>query len=303
MKGRVQGSLILLFTFLVAFLVNFQCLAETVSSGKITFERQLVREPGLFDLDHPLVNHYVEKLGKNNFHLIMKRLNRYEDMIRKVLRENGVPEELIFVSFVESGGHPRAIGRDGSGAAGLWQLTPSTARSIGLTVNKRIDERLDPFKSTFAVARFFRDLYEKFHSWPLVLAAFNMGENALFNKLAKHRTEDFNDLCKRGAIPKQTRNYIFKVYAAARLGRKSDIKDEETKRYVKIDATWNVVLTESVTMEELAEITGVPLDVLMKINPAFVSPFVRIKKGTFVTIPIEAKERYIMILGYGGSRY
>jgi membrane-bound lytic murein transglycosylase D len=291
MKGRVQESLILLFTFLVVFLFNFRCLAEPVLSGKVGVKEPFnqIFEPELFDLHHPLVNYYVEQFGNGDFSLRMKRLERYENMIRKVLKEAGVPEELMFVSLVESGGLPKARGKDGSGAAGLWQLTPSTARSIGLTVNKRIDERLDPFRSTFAVARFFRELYEKFHSWPLVLAAFNMGENALLNKLAKHQTTDFNDLCKRGAIPKQTRNYIFKVYAAARLGRKTEVKQEETKHLAIADLTLNVMLPKSLTVKELAELTETPVHVLMKMNPSFVSPSTIIKKGTYVTIPLEAK--------------
>jgi len=291
MKGRVQGSLILLFTFLVMFLLNFRCYAEPALTGRIGVRELFnqIFESEVFDLHHPLVNYYLERFGNGDFSLRMKRLERYESMIRKVLRENGVPEELIFVSLVESGGLPKARGKDGSGAAGLWQLTPSTARSIGLTVNKRIDERLDPFRSTFAVARLFRELYEKFHSWPLVLAAFNMGENALLNKLAKHKTTDFNDLCKRGAIPKQTRNYIFKVYAAARLGRKAELKQEEMKHIAKTDFTLNVMLPKSLTVKELAELTETPVNVLMHMNPSFTSPSTMIKKGTYVTIPLEVK--------------
>lgn len=302
MKGSVKKSLTFLFTLCVTLLVNFQVFAVTEwpKREKLT---DRIFEPSIFDLQHPLIQDYMDKLGNGDFLSRMKRIERYEDMIRTVLKNAGVPEELIFVSIVESGGLPRARGRDGSGAAGLWQLTPSTARSIGLTVNKHIDERLDPFKSTFAVANFFRELYEKFHSWPLVLAAFNLGENALLNKLAKHNTGDFNELCKRGAIPKQTRNYIYKIYAAARLGRKEDLKEDRRHYFVDNRATWNVVLTENLTVEELAEFIDVPVDVLMKLNPSFISPFVRARKGTFVTIPLEAKERYLKILGYGGAQY
>lgn len=303
MKGSAKKSLTFLFTLSVLLLANsslsFASL-DLIKKGAVT---DRVLEPTISDLNHPLVNAYVDKLGNGDFATRMKRIERYEKMIRTVLKNAGVPEDLIFVSVIESGGFPKAVGRDGSGATGLWQLTPSTARQIGLTVNKRIDERLDPFKSTFAVAGFFRMLYEKFHSWPLVLAAFNLGENAILNKITKHKTSDFNELCKRGAIPKQTRNYIYKVYAAARLGRKEDFRGQERGNFVNHRITWSVLLTESLTIEELAEFIDVPVDVLMKLNPSFISPFIRAKKGTFVTIPLEAKERYLSILGHGGVQY
>ncbi|MCX7823466.1 MAG: lytic transglycosylase domain-containing protein [Syntrophobacterales bacterium] len=302
MKGSVKKSLTFLFTFCVILLVNFSSFAsmESMNRGKPS---EKLFEPTISDLHHPLINFYAEKLGNGDFSTRMNRIRRYEEMIRGILRNAGVPEELIFVSVIESGGHPDAIGSDGSGATGLWQLTPSTARSIGLTVNKRVDERLDPFKSTFAVANFFRKLYEKFHSWPLVLAAFNMGENALLNKIAKHGTGDFNELCKRGALPKQTRNYIYKIYAAARLGRKEDLRENRKEYLATPRAVWNVILTDNLTVEELAASIEIPVDVLMKLNPSFLSPFVPAKKGMFVTIPLEAKERYLRILGYGGAQY
>jgi membrane-bound lytic murein transglycosylase D len=307
MKGRVQESLTLLFTIFMLFLVNSQAFAERLWNSVGTYKEQLQDKAlalDFFDLKHPLINQYAQNFqNTGDFSARMKRLDRYEDMIRNVFRSVGVPEELMFVSLVESGGHPKARGRDGSGAAGLWQLTPSTARSIGLTVNKKIDERLDPFKSTFAVAHYFRELYEKFHSWPLVLAAFNMGESALNNKMAAHKTMDFNDLCRKGAIPRQTRNYIFKIYAAARLGRKTGENYFERNHLVRTKTTWNIILTESMTVEELSELTGISLELLMKLNPAFVSPSMTIKKGSFVSIPLEAKERYITVLGYGGANY
>lgn len=307
MKGRVQESLTLLFTIFMLFLVNSQAFAERLWNSVGTYKEQLQDKAlalDFFDLKHPLINQYAQNFqNTGDFSARMKRLDRYEDMIRNVFRSVGVPEELMFVSLVESGGHPKARGRDGSGAAGLWQLTPSTARSIGLTVNKKIDERLDPFKSTFAVAHYFRELYEKFHSWPLVLAAYNMGESALMAKLASHKTSDFNDLCRRGAIPRQTRNHIYKIYAAARLGRKPDEPYSEKNRLVRTKTTWNIILTETMTVTELSELTGISVDALMKLNPAFVSPFMVIKKGAFVSIPLDAKERYMTVLGYGGAQY
>ncbi len=316
MKGRVQVNLILLFTLILALSVNFQSFAAQVESGERGWlsGRSVSKEVGIpryspggaFEADLPFVKKALEweqLWDKTDFALRMKRLERYEDMIRSVLQSQGVPEEFIFVSLVESGGHHRARSKDRSGAVGLWQLVPSTARMIGLTVSRRVDERLDPFKSTFAVARFFRELYETFHSWPLVLVAYNMGEYALKNKLAKGEVRDFADLWKRGAIPKQTRNYVLKVYAAARLGRRLTVQEEETLTYAKEGSYWSMLLTESVEVQRLATALDVPLDVLMCMNPLFPSPSYVIQKGSFVNIPLEAKERYMSIWGYGGLRY
>jgi soluble lytic murein transglycosylase-like protein len=123
-----------------------------------------------------------------------------------VLREHGLPGELLSVVSVESGFDPLALSP--KGARGLWQLIPETARRYGLVVDGRRDERLDPIKSTAAAARYLKDLYLQFQDWPLALAAYNAGEDRVQRSLDRVGVRDFWALSRQAALPEETRRYV-----------------------------------------------------------------------------------------------
>ena len=129
------------------------------------------------------------------------------DLVRKILRDEGLPETLIALAQVESGLNPQALSP--KGARGIWQLMPDTARSFGLIVDSRRDDRLDPVKSTIAAARYLRLLHSEWGDWNLAFAAYNAGSGTVERASAGDRTWS-TSLQQR--LPAETRAYVPKVW-------------------------------------------------------------------------------------------
>ncbi len=140
----------------------------------------------------------------------LQRVEQLRPLIEPILREEGIPTELAAVVLIESGGQPAAL--SSKGARGIWQFMPDTARRYGLTVGPGNDERLDVQKSTRAAARYLRDLYQRFGDWPLALAAYNAGVEAVNAAAAKVSHIDFANISY--SLPLETRNYVPAVLGA-----------------------------------------------------------------------------------------
>ncbi|MDQ2947518.1 MAG: lytic transglycosylase domain-containing protein [Acidobacteriota bacterium] len=141
---------------------------------------------------------------------------RLPSMIDILLRQHGLSTRLAGIVKVESGFNPVALSP--KGALGMWQLMPDTARRYGLAVNAHQDDRLDTLKSTAAAASYLRDLYRRFQNWPLVLAAYNAGEDRVQQAIDRVGTRDFWTLSRERALPEETRRYVPKVLSAAGSG-------------------------------------------------------------------------------------
>jgi hypothetical protein len=150
----------------------------------------------------------------------LSRSGRYAEMIRDVLVKKGLPEELIFTAMIESGFDPTAASR--AGARGLWQFMAATARRYGLRVDRWLDERLDPEKSTLAAAAYLRDLYGMFGSWNLVQAAYNAGEMRVVRAIQGMGTSDFWQLTRGQHLAEETKNFVPAIQAAALIAREPD---------------------------------------------------------------------------------
>ena len=145
----------------------------------------------------------------------MKRLDQLRPTLSRILESEGVPQEIVSVVVVESGGRTNALSPEG--ARGLWQLMPDTARRYGLVVTPSRDERLDVERSTRAAARYLRDLYQQFGSWPLALAAYNAGEQRVQRAVERAGITDFIQMSGLRLLPQETRNYVPAVLSAMQL--------------------------------------------------------------------------------------
>ena len=149
---------------------------------------------------------YFSNRGRPTVEHALARSGRYEDMIRRVLQEEGVPEELIYLAQAESGFHPLAVSR--AGARGMWQFMGSRAKGYGLERNWWVDDRQDPEKATRAAAHHLKDLYNEFGDWYLAMAAYNSGPGTVQSAVKRTGYADFWELYRRNVLPRETRNYV-----------------------------------------------------------------------------------------------
>jgi membrane-bound lytic murein transglycosylase D len=149
---------------------------------------------------------YFSGRGRGTLEHGLERGGRYRAMIERILKEEGVPQDLIYLAQAESGFHPYAVSR--VGARGIWQFMGSRARAYNLHRDTFVDERQDPEKSTRAAARHLKDLYNQFGDWYLAMAAYNSGPGTVQSAVKRTGYADFWELYQRGVLPKETRNYV-----------------------------------------------------------------------------------------------
>jgi membrane-bound lytic murein transglycosylase D len=153
---------------------------------------------------------YTQK-GHNTLLHSFQRGGLYKGMIQRVLAEEGVPQDLIYLAVAESGFNPRAVNRR-SRAGGMWQFMPDPY--YGLTRNSYVDERFDPEKSTLAYARYMKYLYDQLGDWYLAMAAYDHGAGNIQKAVARTGYASFWELYKRHELPKETQNYVPEIIAA-----------------------------------------------------------------------------------------
>jgi membrane-bound lytic murein transglycosylase D len=175
------------------------------------------------DVSHKQVDAWVKRFStslKGDFQLSLKRMDKYDDMITTKLDERKMPRELIYLAMIESNFNPTARSR--VAAVGMWQFMSATARQFGLTVGRHVDERKDPEKATDAALTSLAKLHDRFGSWYLAAAAYNSGQGTVSKAMrrvlgrTKGTDADFFRIAK--ALPKETRDYVPKLIASAKVG-------------------------------------------------------------------------------------
>jgi len=201
---------------------------------------------------------------RDRFEQWLSRLERYRPTVQNIFSEFKLPLDLVFLSLVESGFNTHAVSR--AKATGPWQFMAPTAKIYGLRVDKWVDERRDPVKSTIAAAQYLRDLYHLFGSWPLAMAAYNAGEGKVGRSLARVEDGDFWSLLDTKLLRSETKEYVPRFVAARQIAKDParfgfNIQPQPPVEYDE------VLLTRPVHLKAAAKAAGVSFEDMKALNP------------------------------------
>ena len=242
---------------------------DPVLVGKVAAEIKTTQS------DFPLVvNDYVagwisyfsnSSTGHAHLKASLERAGKYQEMISRVLRENGVPQDLIYQAVAESGFQPQALNAR-SGAGGMWQFMPQG--NYGLARNGYFDERFDPEKSSIAYAKYMKMLYNQFGDWYLAMAAYDWGPGNVQRVVSRTGYADYWELYRRNALPAETKAYVPGIIAAM-------IMAKNPAQYGLQDIVPNApVLSDTVTtmyaidLRLVGDLTGATVQEIVALNPA-----------------------------------
>jgi membrane-bound lytic murein transglycosylase D len=257
--------------------------AEAASDVTFTSDPNLVAkataELATTKSDLPLmVNDYVATFinffantqkGHNTLLHSFQRGGRYRVMIQRVLAEEGVPQDLIYLAVAESGFNPRAIGprtRGGGRAGGMWQFMPGPY--YGLNRTAYVDERFDPEKSTRAYARYMKFLHDELGDWYLAMAAYDHGAGNIQHEVAKTGYADFWELYRRNELPKETANYVPEILAAIIIANHPTQYGFDEITLDPPVLTDTVTIDYSVDLRLVSDLVGAPVDEIEALNPS-----------------------------------
>jgi membrane-bound lytic murein transglycosylase D len=214
-----------------------------------------------------LIDHFVAK-DRERFGMWISRSGRYLPMIQRIFREKGLPEELAYTAMIESGFSPRAVSR--VGAKGMWQFMDATARRYGLVINRWVDERLDPVKSTIAAAEYLGDLYGLFGHWFLAQAGYNAGEARVGRAIQRARTSDFWALTQTRHLPDETKMFVPQILAAAVISQAPSRYGFDVALAAPL-AYDEVSLRRSLDLDTVARLADVSAEQIRELNPSLLA--------------------------------
>lgn len=208
------------------------------------------------------IHYFTNGKGRKVFNTWLRRAGRYETLLKNILREEGVPEELFYLAMIESGLNPNA--RSYARAVGMWQFIAATGRAYGLNQSWWYDERRDVAKATRAAARHLRDLYQRFGDWNLAIAGYNFNPNKIEKRMTQYNVSEFWELPR---LPRQTRNYVPTYLAAVTIAKNPQQYGFEVipEDPLQFDT---VTVRECVDLNVVAEAIGSSFKELKDLNPA-----------------------------------
>ncbi|MEZ4370497.1 MAG: transglycosylase SLT domain-containing protein [Polyangiaceae bacterium] len=199
-----------------------------------------------------------------------KKSGRFAPAIQAELAKAGLPTDLVWLSLIESGHNPTIY--SSAGAAGLWQFIPDSGRIYGLTVDRWVDERLDPQRATEAAIKYLSDLHTRFGNWELAMAAYNMGHGGLSRAIRKYNTNDYWELSRYEAgIPWETTLYVPKIAAIAIVMNNKRVFGLEDVKPDPAESFDTVSVPAGVSLEQVAAVTGLTKQRVQELNPHYLA--------------------------------
>jgi membrane-bound lytic murein transglycosylase D len=202
---------------------------------------------------------------KERFSIWLSRSGKYLDLMKGILKEQNVPEDIVFLPLIESGFNANAYSP--ARAVGYWQFIASTAKRYGLEINWWRDERKDPVKSTVAAANYLKDLYQMFGSWNLAMAAYNAGEGKILKALNKSNADNYWALLEGRHIRNETKNYVPKFIAASMIANSPQNFGFHDLEYLQPLIYDLVAIKTPVDLDIIAGCAETSVEVIKELNP------------------------------------
>jgi len=233
-------------------------------------KHKILQKAGVFDLRFTeTMRHEIEGYtirGKKTTQKIIGRAQIYFPIIENYLRAYNLPEELKYITVIESAMDP--IARSSAGAVGLWQLMPATARRYGLLINSQVDERRDPHKSTQAALKYLTFLYELLGDWTLATAAYNCGGGGVQKAMRLGNGNDFWTI--KAHFPSQTQHYIDRLACAVYvMNYYEDYGLQVTEMDYLMQFTKVATIYNELSFKQISQAIDIPIPVLKELNPSY----------------------------------
>jgi membrane-bound lytic murein transglycosylase D len=233
---------------------------------------------------------YFSTHGRGVFEGAFVRSGRYKEMILRIFKEEGIPQDLIYLAQAESGFKPLALSR--ARARGMWQFMASRGVGYGLRRSWWVDDRQDPEKATRAAARHLKDLYNQFGDWYLAMAAYNSGPGNVQQAVRRTGYADFWELYKRNVLPAETKNYVPIILAMTIMSKNpaqyglDAVQPDPPMKYDVVKVNYPVDL------RLVAECVDVPIEQMIDLNPSLLRRTTPKDQPFDLRLPLGSKDKY-----------